>query len=287
MAGHHVLGLARNDAAAEALARLGVEAHRGDLSDTDSLAAGARACEGVIHTAFNHDWSTPREAAAETDRRAVEAMAVALEGSGKPFVVTSGTLMVALLAPGRTGTEEDAPGSAAVPRAASEMTVLAAAARGVRGSVVRLAPTVHGAGDHGFVPRLIDIARRTRISAFVGDGANRWPAVHRLDAARLFRLALEKATPGARLHGAAEVGVPLRAIAEVIGEGLGVPVQSLTEDEARTHFDWLAPFVAMDNPTSSALTRKSLGWHPQEPELLTDMRNSGYFGDVNRHTARG
>jgi nucleoside-diphosphate-sugar epimerase len=274
MARHQVLGLARSDASAEALTRLGIEAHRGDLSDTRSLAAGARACEGVIHTAFNHDWSTTREAAAETDRRAVEALAGALEGSDKPFVVTSGT---ALLAPGRTGTEEDAPVSAAIPRAASEAAVLAAAGRGVRASVVRLPPSVHGAGDHGFVPMLIDIARRKGISAFVGDGANRWPAVHRLDAARLFRLALEKAAPGTRLHGVAEEGVPMRAIAEVIGERLGVPVRSLAEDEAQAHFDWFARFVAIDNPTSSALTREALGWSPKESGLLMDMKESGYF----------
>jgi nucleoside-diphosphate-sugar epimerase len=274
MARHQVLGLARSDASAEALTRLGIEAHRGDLSDTRSLAAGARACEGVIHTAFNHDWSTTREAAAETDRRAVESLAGALEGSDKPFVVTSGT---ALLAPGRTGTEEDAPVSAAIPRAASEAAVLAAAGRGVRASVVRLPPSVHGAGDHGFVPMLIDIARRKGISAFVGDGANRWPAVHRLDAARLFRLALEKAAPGTRLHGVAEEGVPMRAIAEVIGERLGVPVRSLAEDEAQAHFDWFARFVAIDNPTSSALTREALGWSPKESGLLMDMKESGYF----------
>jgi nucleoside-diphosphate-sugar epimerase len=285
-AGHKVIGLARSDAAAHTLARLGVEAHRGELSDSDSLAAGARACEGVIHTAYNHDWSTPREVASETDRRAVEAVAAALKGTGKPFVVASGTLMVALLAPGRTGTEADAHPSAAIPRAASELAVQAAAGRGVRASVVRLPPTVHGAGDHGFVPTLIGIARRTGISAFVGNGANRWPAVHRLDAARLFRLALEKAAPGARLHGVAEEGVPMRAIAQTIGTGLGVPVESLTEDEARTHFDWLAPFVAIDNPTSSAITRSSLGWRPREPELLADMRDSGYFSDVGTLAAR-
>jgi len=279
-AGHQVLGLARSDAAADTLAGLGVEAHRGELSDTESLAAGARACDGVIHTAYNHDWSTPREVASETDRGAVEALGGALEGSGKPFVVASGTLMVALLAPGRTATEADAHRSATIPRAASELAVQAAAGRGVRASVVRLSPTVHGAGDHGFVPRLIDIARHTGISAFVGDGANRWPAVHRLDAARLFRLALEKAAPGTRLHGVAEEGVPMRAIARTIGTALGLPVQSLTADEARAHFEWLAPFVAMDNPTSSALTRSSLGWRPREPELLTDMRDGGYFSDV-------
>lgn len=274
-AGHEVLGLARSAAAADALARLGVAAHRGELSDTASLAAGARACDGVIHAAFIHDFSA-YAAAAETDRRAVEALAGALEGSGKPFVSTSGT---ALLAPGRTGTEEDlpAPGSAAGLRAASEATVLAAAGRGVRASAVRLPPSVHGTGDHGFVPALIDIARRKGVAAFVGQGANRWPAVHLLDAARLFRLALEKAAPGSRLHGVAEEGITLRAIAEVIGEGLGVPVRSLTEDQAHAHFDWLARFVAIDNPTSSALTRNSLGWRPREPALLTDMRDSGYF----------
>ena len=274
-AGHEVLGLARSAAAADTLARLGVEAHRGELSDTDSLAAGARACEGVIHTAFIHDFSA-YAAAAETDRRAVEALAGALEGSGKPFVLTSGT---ALLAPGRTGTEEDAPapGSAAGLRAASEATALAAAGRGVRASVVRLPPSVHGTGDHGFVPALIEIARRTRVSAFIDDGANRWPAVHRLDAARLFRLALEHAAPGARLHAAAEEGVTLCAIAQAIGAGLGVPVRSLAKDEARTHFDWLASFVAIDNRTSSALTREALGWSPKESGLLMDMKESGYF----------
>jgi nucleoside-diphosphate-sugar epimerase len=278
-AGHKVLGLARNDAAADTLARVGVEAHRGELSDTDSLAAAARACDGVIHTAFIHDFSA-YVAAIETDRRAVEALAGALKGSGKPLVVTSGTLMLAMGAPGRIATEEDAPASAAIPRAASELAVQAAAGRGVRASVVRLSPTVHGAGDHGFVPRLIDIARRAGFSAFVGDGANRWPAVHRLDAARLFRLALEKAAPGARLHGVAEEGVAMRAIAQTIGTGLGVPVRSLTADEAQAHFDFLAPLVAMDNPTSSAITCKSLGWRPQEPELLRDMRDSGYFSDT-------
>lgn len=273
-AAHTVLGLARGDAAATALAQAGVEAHRGELADTDSLAAGARACEGVIHLAFIHDFSR-YEANAETDRQALRAMADALEGSGKPLVATSGTTV---LAPGRLGTEEDAasPDGPGAIRAASEVA-LAAADRGVRASVVRLPPTVHGAGDHAFVPALIDIARRTGVAAFVGDGANRWPAVHRLDAARLFRLALEHAAPGSRLHGAAEEGIPMRAIADTIGAGLGVPVRSLTADEAGAHFDWLAGFVAIDNPTSSALTRDSLGWRPQEPGLLTDMRDSGYF----------
>lgn len=273
-AGHQVLGLVRSDASADALARLGVEPHRGELSDTNSLAAGARTCDGVIHTAFIHDFSQ-YEANAATDQRALDAMARALQGSGKPLVATSGT---AVLAPGRIGTEDDLPALDGLGRirAASEV-VLAAAERGVRVSVVRLPPSVHGRGDHAFVPALIDIARRTGVAAFVGDGANRWPAVHRLDAARLFRLALEKAAPGSRLHGAAEEGIPMRAIAQAIGRGLGLPVRGMGEEEAAGHFGWLAPFVALDNSTSSALTRSSLGWDPQQPDLLTDLRDSGYF----------
>jgi nucleoside-diphosphate-sugar epimerase len=275
VAGHSVLGLARSKAAAEALVRIGVEAHRGDLSNLSSLANAARACDGVIHTAFIHEFSA-YAAAAEIDRQAVAAIAAALEGSGKPFVSTSGT---ALLAPGRVGTEEDDPasGSAAAPRAASETAVLTAATHGVRTSIVRLPPSVHDIGDHGFVPALIDVARRTGVSAFVGDGANRWPAVHRRDAARLYRLALERAAPGSRLHGVAEEGVALRAIAQMIGERLGIPVRSITESDASRHFDWMARFVAIDNPASSAITRETLRWRPQEPDLLTNMRNSAYF----------
>lgn len=273
-AGYDVVGLARSDAAVDALAKLGAQAHRGELSDLDSLAAGARASDGVIHLAFIHDFSK-YEANAETDRRALNAMARALEGSGKPLVATSGTVVVA---PGKLATENDAPAPEGLGRirARSEL-VLAAAERGVRVSVVRLPPTVHGKGDHAFVPALIDAARRTGFSAFIGDGANRWPAVHQLDAARLFRLALEKAAPGSRLHGAAEEGIPMRAIAETIGHGLSVPMRSLTGDEAPAHFDWLAGFVAVDNPTSSALTRATLGWVPEQPDLLTDMRDGGYF----------
>ena len=273
-AGHEVLGLARGDAAAETLARSGIEAHRGDLADVESLAAAARACDGVIHTAFIHDFSD-YAAAGETDRRAVEALGEALVGSGRPLVITTGT---AVVTPGRLATEADAgdPGAPASPRVASEEAVLAMAARGVRASVVRL-PQVHGAGDHGFVPALIEIARRTGVSAFIGDGANRWPSVHRLDAARLFRLALEKAPPGARLHCVAEEGVSLRAIAGAIGAGLGVPVRSIGAEEAGAHFGWLGHFAAIDNPASSALTRAMVGWHPREPELLADLRDGGYF----------
>ncbi|HEY5106337.1 MAG TPA: SDR family oxidoreductase [Caulobacteraceae bacterium] len=271
-AGHRVLGLARTDAAAQALARAGVEAHRGELTDTDSLAAGARACDGVIHTAFIHDFSQ-YAANAQIDRLALEAMAEALEGTDKPLVAASGTLM---LAPDRTATEEDRvpPGSFG---RMSEV-VLEFAGRGVRSSVVRLSPTVHGRGDKGFVPQLIDIARRTGFAAFVGDGANRWPAVHRLDAARLFRLALEDAAPGARLHGVAEEGIAMREIAQTIGDGLGLPVRGIDADAAFAHFGWMGMLAGIDGPASSVLTRETLGWRPREAGLLADMRDGGYFG---------
>lgn len=274
-AGHQVLGLARSDKAADALARAGAEAHRGELVDLDSLAAGARACDGVAHLAFIHDFSKYQENG-DIDRRAVTAMADALEGSGKPLVITSGT---ALIAPGRPVTEDDAATSdnPSAVRAPSEEVALAAADRGVRSSIVRLSPSVHGPGDYAFVPALIDIARRTGVAAYVGEGTNRWSAVHRLDAARLFRLALEKAAPGTRLHGVAEEGITVRAIAEAIGEGLGVPVRSIAADEAAVQFDWLAHFVVIDAPASSAITRKTVGWRPQENGLLKDMRESGYF----------
>ena len=270
-AGHQVLGLARNDASADALADLGVPAHRGDLTDTDSLVAGVRACDGVIHTAFIHDF-TQFAANIETDRRSVAAMASALEGTGKPMVIASGTLMVAHASP---ATEHVPPLDPNAGRAASETIVLTAP--GVRGSVVRLTPTVHGAGDHGFVPRMIELARAKGAAAYVGEGTNRWPAVHRLDAARLFRLGLEKAPPGSRLHAVAEEGIPSRRIAEAIGTGLGVPTRSVTPEEAPAYLDFLAGFFAMDNLTTSAITRETLGWRPEGPELLADMRDH-YFG---------
>ena len=269
-AGHHVTGLARSGEAATRLAQAGAEAHRGSLEDAGSLAAGARAADGVVHLAFNHDFSRYEENA-EDDRIVTAAMAEALAGTDKPLVVTSGT---AVLAPGRVGVETDPP--TAQTRAKSEL-VLAWADRGVRVSAVRLAPTVHGRGDTAFVPAMIEAARRTGVSAYVGDGQNRWPAVHRLDAARLFRLALERAEPGQRLHGAAEEGVPTRAIAEAIGHGLGLPVRSIAPEEAEAQFGWLAGFAQLDAPASSALTRATLGWEPREPDLLTDMRENGYF----------
>lgn len=280
-AGHGVLGLARSDAAAAALEAMGAKAHRGQLADTASLAAGARACEGVIHAAFIHDFAQ-YEANAETDRLALAAISAAMEGSGKPLVATSGTVV---LAAGRVGTETEAPAPEGLGRirAVSEL-VLAAADRGVRVSVVRLPPSVHDRGDHGFVPALIDIARRTGVAAYIGNGANRWPAVHRLDAARLFRLALERALAGTRLHGAAEAGIPMREVAQAIGQGLDLPVRGLDGPEAAAQFGWLAGFVALDNPTASTLTRGRLGWDPQQPGLLADLRDGGYFDPAQRST---
>jgi nucleoside-diphosphate-sugar epimerase len=271
-AGHRVVGLARSHEAAAQLAGWGAEALRGDLTDTDSLVAGARASDGVIHTAFVHDFAN-FAACVETDRRAVEAMVAALGGSGKPMVIASGTLMVAHARP---ATELDAPLSLEAPRAASEAMVLATD-RGVRGAVVRLAPAVHDLTRAGLISPLVDVARATGVSAYVGDGENRWPATHRLDAADLFCLALEHAAPGTRLHAAAEAGIPMRTIAGTIGEGLGLPVRSITAEQAMAQFGMFAAFVTLDNPTSSALTRETLGWRPSRPDLLADMRESRCF----------
>jgi nucleoside-diphosphate-sugar epimerase len=270
--GHEVLGLARNDASAEALQASGVAAHRGDLSDTASLVAGATACDGVIHTAFVHDFSKFLENI-ETDRRAVEAMAASLEGTDKPLVIASGTLMVA-----RDGvaTEADAPTSPGG-RGVSETIVLGAAARGVRGAVVRLPPTVHGAGDKGFIKWMVDMARKHGSAAYVGEGTNHWPAVHRLDAAKAFCLALEKAPAGTALHAVAEEGVPMRAIAETIAAGLGLAARSVTPEEAMVALEFLGMFAGVDNRTSSARTREMLGWSPTGPDLLTDIREAGYL----------
>ena len=274
-AGHEVLGLARSDAAARSLAAVGAEAHRGELSDTESLAAGARACEGVIHTAFVHDFSN-FAAACALDRRAVETLGAALAQSGRPLVVTSG---VTAVSPGRLATEEAArdPSAAASPRMGSEVATLALASQGVRASVVRLPPSVHGEGDRGFVPMLIGIARQKGVSAYVGDGLNRWPAVHRLDAARLFRLALEKGSPGGRYHGVADEGIPVRDIAAVIGRRLNVPVVAMSREEAADHFGWLGQFVGINCPTSSAQTQQRLGWRPSQPGLIPDIDRACYF----------
>lgn len=276
-AGHQVVGLARSDAGAAAVAAAGAEVHRGDLDDLDSLRGGAAASDGVIHLAYDHGF-TDFAAAGTTDLRAVTAIGAALEGSGKPFVMTSGTLMLTSIAPGRLGTEDDkADPESAAPRIASENAALALADRGVRTSIVRLAPSVHGEGDHGFVPRLIGIAREKGVSAHVGDGANLWPAVHRLDAARLFRLAVESAPAGSILHGAGEEGVPFRAIAEVIGRQLNLPAVSIAAEDAGEHFGFLGNLVQLDNPTSSELTRKLLGWEPVQPTIIPDLEAGHYF----------
>jgi nucleoside-diphosphate-sugar epimerase len=268
--GYQVLGLARSDAGAKSLSAAGAEVHRGSLEDLESLRSGAAAADGVIHTAFIHDFAN-YGLAAETDRRAIEMLGAALEGSNRPLIVTSGTLVVA---PGRVATEDDT-ASPDFPRK-SEVAALAMASRGVRASVVRLAPSVHGKGDHGFVPRLIALAQEKRVSAYVGDGLNRWPGVHRLDAAGLYRLALEKGSAAGRYHGVADEGMPAREIADVIGRRLNVPVVSKSREEAAEHFGWIGQFFALDGPASSAQTRASLGWRPTQPGLLADL-DANYF----------
>lgn len=278
-AGHEVTGLARSDKSAVALAAAGAKVHRGALDDTDGLRAGAAAADGVIHLAYNHE---PMQAgnfadAATLDLRAVQAIGAALDGSGKPIVITSGTLLLALAGLGRPGTEADVV-EAALPRVASENAAIALAGRGVRSSVIRLSPTVHGPADaHGFVPRLIAIARDAGVSAYVGDGSNRWPAVHELDAARLYRLALETAPAGSRLHGVGDEGVPFRDIAEAIGRRLNLPAVSISADQADAHFGFLGALVMLDNPTSGAVTRQLLGWRPAHPGLIADLAESHYF----------
>jgi len=270
--GHQVIGLARSEASAKTLIAAGAQVHRGDLEDLDSLRRGAAGSDGVVHTGFIHDFSRLK-AVCETDRQAIEALGAALAGSARPLIVTSGT---GLVTPGRLATEEDMTASP-VPRVASEEAAASVAARGVRVSVVRLPPSVHGDGDHGFVPILIGTARETGASAYIGDGLNRWPAVHRLDAAHLFRLVFEKAAAGATFHGVADQGVAFREIAHVIGKRLDVPIVTKSPEEAVNHFGWFAHFAGLDNPTSSTQTQQQLGWHPKHPGIIADLDREQYF----------
>src|SRR5215213_6832789 len=278
-AGHDVVGLARSDASADALQAAGVAVHRGDLDDLDNLAEAAAASDGVIHLAFKHDLmnSGDVEGAAAADLKAIGALGDGLAGSDKPFVVTSATALLSFFGGlERVGTEEDALEGPL--RVACENAAVALADRGVRSSVVRLPPTIHSSLDkHGFVPGLIGLARERSESGYLDSGEHRWPAVHTLDAARLYRLALEKAAPGTRLHAVAEEGVPFSEIAAAIGHGLDLPIVSIDGEKAAKHFTYMTPFVEMDNPTSSALTRQWLGWEPAHRGLIADIEEGFYF----------
>jgi nucleoside-diphosphate-sugar epimerase len=270
-AGHQVLGMARSEEGARGLAAAGAEVHRGDLADVDGLRRGAEISDGVIHTAFIHDFANFAENCA-IDARAIEALGSALAGSNRPFIVTSGT---GVTSPGRLATEDmEAPKDSPFPRV-SEQAALPFAAQGVRVSVMRL-PQVHDPVKQGLITYLVALAREKGVSAYVGDGANRWPAVHVGDAVHLYRLVLEKGATGTSYHAVAEEGVPLKTIAEAIGKGLNVPVVSLAPDEAQAHFGWLGFFAGHDLPASSALTQQRMGWHPAGPTLMADLQQMQY-----------
>jgi nucleoside-diphosphate-sugar epimerase len=278
-AGHQVVGLARSDSSAQVIAAAGAEVRRGDLDDLDGLQEAATAADAVIHLAFKHDLMGAGDfpAAVAADFAAIKALAAALEGTDKPFVSTSGTLMLAFAGiTGRPGTEADFASSGG--RVDAENFVIGLAERGVRSSAVRLPPIVHSSLDHhGFAHILIGIARQSGVSAYVEDGANRWPSVHTLDAARVYRLALEGAPAGSRLHAVADEGIPFRDIAAAIGRGTGVPVASISASDAAERFAFLGGFVGVDNPISSELTRKVLGWEPAYPGLIEDLAEGHYF----------
>ncbi|MCX5317454.1 SDR family oxidoreductase [Streptomyces sp. NBC_00154] len=290
-AGHQVVGLARSGASAATLAEAGAEVRRGTLDDLDTLRSAAADADGVIHLAFKHDiaFSGGFEDAADADRRAIDTFGEVLAGSDRPFLIASGTLG---LAPGRVATEQDGQGSGPVgahlaggpaKRLANAHMTVALADHGIRSSVVRLPPTVHGDGDHGFLATVVAIAREKGVSGYIRDGANRWPAVHRSDAAHLFRLALESAPAGSTLHAVADEGVPIRTVAEVIGRHLGLPVASVSPDDAPRHFSWLAGFLGMDSTASSARTRELLGWHPTQSGLIDDLDKGHYFATVPKN----
>jgi nucleoside-diphosphate-sugar epimerase len=279
-AGHEVTGLARSDASAAALTAAGAQVRRGTIDDLDTLRGAAADSDGVIHLAFKHDiaFSGDFQGAADADRLAVETFGDALAGSDRPLVIASGVLG---FTPGRVATEEDGheatplTGGPAARQRTAQLTI-SLASRGVRSSVLRLPPTVHGEGDNGFLAAIVGVARDKGVSGYIGDGSNRWPAVHRLDAARLFRLALEQAPAGSTLHAIADEGVPIRDVAEVIGQQLDVPVVSVAPERAAAHFTWLADFLALDSPASSALTRALLGWQPTQPGLVDDLGKGHY-----------
>jgi nucleoside-diphosphate-sugar epimerase len=272
--GHEVVGLARSDASAAALREKGAAVHRGDLDDLDGLRRAAEAAEAVVHLGFKHDFSDVASAW-RTERAVAETLLETLAGSDRPFLIASG---VAFGVPGHTLTEDDpatnvGPDS---PRGGSEALALEYAERGVRSVALRFAPTVHGTGDHGFVARLVEIARERGVAGYIGDGDNRWPAVHVADAARLNRLALEQASPGTVVHAVAEEGIPARDIAAGIGAHLGIEVVSVAPEDADAHFGWIGRFFGMDAPTSSRLTRERFGWEPTGPTLLEDLATGAY-----------
>lgn len=272
-AGHQVLGLVRSDKGAEQVIAAGAEALLGDVNDLDILRQGAEACDAIVHTAFNHDFSQYK-ANCEADRRVIEGMGEMLAGTGKPLVVTSG---VGLLDYGRPVNEDDLPPSSdVIPRAASEEVAVAARAKGVDIYIVRLPASTHGKGDHGFVPMVINTDREKGESAYVGDGQNKWAAVHRTDAATLYRLIIEKKPEQKIFHAVAEAGIPFRDIAEAIGEGLNLPVVSKSGDDVAAHFGWFAHFAGLGCESSSEKTRAILGWEPKRPGLIEDMREH-YF----------
>ncbi len=284
-AGHHVVGLARSDTSAAALTAAGAEVQRGTIDDLNVLRSAAAASDGVIHLAFKHDiaFTGDFQGAADADRFAVETFGEVLAGSNRPFVIASGVLG---LVPGRVVTERDGRGPASESahlsggpqtRQGTAQLTLSLAARGIRSSVLRLPPTVHGDGDNGFMAALVGIARRKGVSGYIDDGSNRWPAVHRLDAAHLFRLAVEKAPAGSVLHAVGDEGVPIRAVAEVIGRHLELPVVAVSPADAGEHFGWMAGFIGLDSPASSALTRELMGWQPTHLGLIDDLEQGHYF----------